>query len=69
MALHAYEARAVQEAIESGMARSELTAILDGLRVTEVVPPCEDEPPEDYAARATAELMVRYLAQDGLRPV
>jgi hypothetical protein len=46
------------------MARSELMAILDGLSVTQFVPPHPGEPMADYAARATGELMVRYLAQD-----
>ena len=46
------------------MARSELTAILGGLRVTEFIPPHADEPLADYVARAMGELMVRYLGQD-----
>ncbi len=39
MVLEAYAAQATREAIESGMARPELIAILDGLSVTELVPP------------------------------
>jgi len=65
-----YEAQAIQEAIESGMARGELMAILDGQRLTEFIPPRSGEPIADYAARATGELMVRYLAieEDGTVP-
>ncbi len=57
-----YEAQAIQEAIESGMSRSELMETLGGMRLTEVVPPHAGEPPPAYAARATGVLMVRYLA-------
>ncbi|WP_187273692.1 hypothetical protein [Methylobacterium sp. WL8] len=46
------------------MARSELMATLGGRRLTEVIPPMAGEPIPDYAARATGELMVRYLAHD-----
>ncbi|MDO9429229.1 MAG: hypothetical protein Q7T93_20695 [Methylobacterium sp.] len=46
------------------MARSELAAILDGRPVTELVPPHAGEAGAAYAARATGELMVRYLARD-----
>jgi hypothetical protein len=46
------------------MARRELLSLLDGRRVTELVPPRAGEPPSDYAVRATGELMIRYIAQD-----
>lgn len=65
MIVQDYDAQAIREAIESGMARFELTAILDGRRVTELVPPHAGEAMADYAARATGELMVLYLARDG----
>ena len=39
MVPHAFEAQAIQEAIESGMARFELMAILGGLRITDLIPP------------------------------
>lgn len=64
MAPEEYAAQAIREAIESGMARSELAAILDGRPVTELVPPHAGEAGAAYAARATGELMVRYLARD-----
>ncbi|TXN80277.1 hypothetical protein [Methylobacterium sp. WL8] len=60
----AYEAQAIQEAIESGMARSELLATLGGMRLPEIVPPHAGEGMADYVARATGELLVRYLALD-----
>lgn len=50
------------------MARAELLEILDGRRVTELVPPQAGEPMADYAARATGELMVHYLAQERRHP-
>lgn len=59
-----YDERAIREAVESGMARCELMAILDGRRVTDLIPADAGETPSDYALRATGELMVRYLAQD-----
>jgi hypothetical protein len=59
-----YETQAIQEAIESGMARRELMETLGGLRISDFIPPHAGEPVADYAARATGELMVRYLAQD-----
>lgn len=62
--MHAYETQAIQEALESGMARSELMAILDELSVTDLIPPHAGEAIADYAARATGELMVRYLAHN-----
>lgn len=65
MVLEAYAAQATREAIESGMARPELIAILDGLSVTELVPPRAGESVVDYGLRATGELMVRHLARDG----
>ncbi|GJD46113.1 hypothetical protein AFCDBAGC_3993 [Methylobacterium cerastii] len=46
------------------MARGGLMATLGGLRLTTFIPPRAGEPIADYAARATGELMVRYLAQD-----
>lgn len=64
MVVQAYETQAIQEAIESGMARSELMAILDKLSVTDLIPPHAGEPLADYAVRATGELMVRYLAHN-----
>lgn len=45
------------------MARRELMETLGGLRLTEIIPPHAGEPVADYAARATGELMVRYLAK------
>ena len=62
--MEAYEALAIQEAVESGMARSELMATLGGLRLTELIPPHAGEPIADFVARATGELMVRYLSLD-----
>ena len=53
------------------MARSELMATLGGQRMTDVIPPHAGEPVADYAARATGELMIRYLAHgddDAVRP-
>jgi hypothetical protein len=58
----AYEAHAIQEAIESGISRSELMATLGGVPLTEMIPPHAGEPTAEYAARATGLLMVRYLA-------
>jgi hypothetical protein len=64
MVVQAYETQAIQEAIESGMARSELMLILGGLCVTDLISPYAGEPLADYVARATGELMVRYLAHN-----
>lgn len=69
MSLQAYDDRATQEAIESGMARRELMETLGGLRMTDFIPPRAGEPLADYATRATGELMVRYLVQDERNPV
>ena len=46
------------------MDHPELAALLDGRSVTDVVPPQVGETEAAYAVRATAELMVLYLARD-----
>ena len=62
--MQSYEDQAILEALESGMARSELKAILGGLRLTDLIPPHAGERIADYAVRATGEPMIRYLAPD-----
>jgi hypothetical protein len=46
------------------MERAELTALLDGRSVTDLIPPQVGETEAAYAVRATGELMVLYLARD-----
>lgn len=51
------------------MARRELMETLGGLRMTDFIPPHAGEPVADYAARATGELMVRYVAKEDDTPM
>lgn len=59
---------AMREAMEAGFMSAELSALLQGASVVDIVPPSPGEDLRAYAERATSELMTRYLAQDALEP-
>ena len=55
--LERYADRAVAEALDAGLERDDLEAVLRGRLATELVPPHPGEDPGDYADRAVSELL------------
>jgi hypothetical protein len=60
-----YAVEAEREATEAGMAVHEFRTALQGEPVTTLIPPEPQETLRDYGLRATAEILVRYLTNDG----
>jgi len=67
--LERYADRAVCEALEAGLEREDLEAVLRGRLATELVPPHPGEDPGAYADRAVSELLVLYIARYDDGPV
>lgn len=61
--LERYADRAVAEALEAGLERDDLEAVLRGRPATELVPPHPGEDCGAYADRAVSELLVLYIAR------
>jgi hypothetical protein len=61
--LERYADRAVAEALEAGLERDDLKAVLRGRLATELVPPHPGEDCGAYADRAVSELLVLYIAR------
>lgn len=61
--LERYADRAVAEALEAGLERDDLEAVLRGRLATDLVPPHSGEDPGSYADRAVSELLVLHIAR------